>query len=223
MHGHVVLVRAKERAGLGAELLEAFAGAAEARQHHGRFAAHLVFEVGVDGRALAPVDELHQGPQSAPHGLEHRQGGVLPPFVGLHVQDERHLFPHHRDRALLFQQRGNGSHLTAKALETGLVAEHRQLHAEQEQIESLGFLRLWIEFRRQTRHLRRQLLTVGRAQQRPRSWLGELLHHPTSGPHYKVLHVHRGHFGVEARAHVVTDLGLCLRVAGRVRALPRHE
>ncbi len=51
------------------------------------------------------VDQLHQVAQAPAHALQHRHGDVLPPLVGLHLLDQRHLLPHHRDAGLLLQQR----------------------------------------------------------------------------------------------------------------------
>jgi hypothetical protein len=92
------------------------------RQPEGGLAAHQVLEVGVDRLALALVDELHESAQPAPHRLEHRQGDVLPPFVGLHVLDERHLLPDHRNRVLFRQEPRDLPDPVAQPLEAGVGA-----------------------------------------------------------------------------------------------------
>ena len=57
-------------------------------------------------------------PQPSPDRLEHRQGDVHPPLVGLHVGDERQLTGDGRDRRVLLQEAGDLADLLLAAVGT---------------------------------------------------------------------------------------------------------
>jgi hypothetical protein len=191
----VILVLAQEGLSLGAELLEDPAGG-EAGQLDLHLRPHLVLEVGKHDPALLLLNELGQIAKPTPHKLQHRNGHVDPPLVGLNFLDESHLGANHRDGRLLLEQAGDGLDPVAKTLEARRGPEQAQLQVEDQEIEPLRFFGLGVQLRRETGHALSQLAHVRAGQGRPGFAFGVSLHQPPLRPDEEVVEVHRGHFAV---------------------------
>src|SRR4029077_20637671 len=90
----VVLMRPEELLRLVAEALYIVSGA-ESRQINFSLLANQVRKVRVDILTLRLFDELDQTPQPLADIFQHRGRNVLPELIGLNLDDQFQLRPHH--------------------------------------------------------------------------------------------------------------------------------
>ncbi len=216
----MVLVLAQEGPRLGAELLEV-PPAAKPGRSIARLRAHLVLEVGVDDSRFCFSISFTRSRSRRRDQLQHRDGHVLPPLVGLHLLDQRHLLSHHRDGRLLLQQAGDRLDLVAQPLESRARTRSR------------ASCRLRI--RRSNRFASSASASSSAAGPRPRcasspsrsratasshaSGLGVLLDQPALRPHDEVVEVHRRDLAVQRCGQRAAHSGVGRRVAERRTAV----
>lgn len=106
---------------------------------------------------------------------------------------------------------GDGLHLLAEPLEGRLHPQHGELQVQQEQIEALGLLLLWLQFRGQAGDLVRQLVEGLRLQVVPDVRTRVFLHQPAPGPDHEVVHVHCGDLTLQQGRNLAAQVGFPAR------------
>ena len=87
--------------------------------------AELVREIRVQHFAAVLFDEPNQRTELLADVLEHREGDILPPLVGLDVPNQGQLNTHHRDGALLLQLSSDLDQAVPQPTERRFMAQQR--------------------------------------------------------------------------------------------------
>ncbi len=99
--------------------------------------AEFVGEVGVERLPAALRGERDERAEASAHVLDHREGGVGPPLVGLQVLDQRQFRGDGGDAGVVLEDRSDGADLPLQPVERGFGAQHRELEVQHDEVELL--------------------------------------------------------------------------------------
>ena len=168
-----------------------------AQQVERRGLTDLVLEVGEQQVPIPLLDESNEVSQLLADLLQHHDGDVLPPFLGLELLQDHELLPHHRDVGLFFEHRGDRDDLIPQLAEPRIVPQHGKLQVEHQEVKALGLLLFRLNVRGKRYDLRRQLVEVILPQHSPCLCFGEALDVLPFRAHDEVIEVHGGHDAVQ--------------------------
>ena len=156
--------------------------------------ADFVRKVGIDDLAIFWLYQLDQLAQTAAHVFKDRQVDILPEFVGLNFQDQRHFSRHHGNVAQFLQLRGNAHDPRLVVDQSRIAAQHGQLCLQYQVVELLGGEIIVLVGAWKPRDVLRQLRAFVGAKLFPGIADLEFFNKAPFGANDEVVQGHAGHF-----------------------------